>query len=817
MKRPIIRFDRNSAPVQGQGYGINWDTVDSRYTSLHDYLLTAPQVMDPERLRCLLDVYDEFDGEPVIYIRAKLLERVLLTKKIFLDGNPIVGTLTGVRCGVYAYPEWNVSWIKDEMQLAKMTSLGEMKIPQETEELLEKVYRKWKNRTCIALNNKMYKAKYGVNPAQYSKAGMYYDNVSVASGSGIADYPLALNRGLRWVVDDLKRRLAECPTTLENKEKHDLYRAMIVATEAVIAHSHRYAELCEKTAAETADPRDKAELLEIAEICRRVPEFPARNFREAIQSFWFIHLAIEVEQMACATSPGRYGQYMYPFYKKDIEEGKLTREQVISLLKFQWIKHMELGEYQGGSYAKTLSGHTGQTISIGGVDADGRDASTELEDLLLETQIRVHGIQPTLTLLYHSKLPQSLLNKVVDCIRGGSGQPQILNNTVVIERNLARFAQYKDGITLEDARNCGNYGCVSTGICGKGSFITQEDQPCLAKTIELMLYNGKDPSTKKKVGAETGDPCSFKTFEEVYDAVKKQLRHLFTISRHHSDLSQMARLQVVPSVFRSVMLDGCIEKGMCEEAGGTRYPQVNPIMTAGVDAANSLLAIRYLVFETKKLTMDQLLEALKTNFEGHEDIRKMCFEAPKHGNDYPEVEEFVQRFYHDVDEIHSSIGPDCFGYRTPLDAYSLSYHNYFGSLMGALPTGRKAGIALTDGSVSAMPGTDHEGVTALIKAGAEAIDTVRYGANHFNVKFLPSALEGPQGARNLLALIKTYCDYGGSHIQFNCVSSATLQKAQDHPEEYKDLVVRVAGFSAYFTRLDRGVQNEIIKRTEYVW
>ena len=180
MKRPIIRFDQNSAPIQGQGYGINWDTVDSRNASLHDYLLTAPQVMDPERLRCLLDVYDEFDGEPVIYIRAKLLERVLLTKKIFLDGNPIVGTLTGVRCGVYAYPEWNVSWIKDEMQLAKMTSLGEMKIPQETEELLEKVYRKWKNRTCIALNNKMYKAKYGVNPAQYSKAGMYYDNVSVA-------------------------------------------------------------------------------------------------------------------------------------------------------------------------------------------------------------------------------------------------------------------------------------------------------------------------------------------------------------------------------------------------------------------------------------------------------------------------------------------------------------------------------------------------------------------------------------------------------------------------------------------------------------
>ena len=317
------------------------------------------------------------------------------------------------------------------------------------------------------------------------------------------------------------------------------------------------------------------------------------------------------------------------------------------------------------------------------------------------------------------------------------------------------------------------------------------------------------------MGVQTGDPCEFKSFEEMYDACKQQLRHLFTISRHHSDLSQMARLQVVPSIFRSVMYDGCTEKGMCEEAGGTRYPQVNPIMTAGVDAANSLLAIKHLVFDTKRITMAQLLEALNANFEGYEDIRKMCFEAPKHGNDYPEIEEFVQRFYRDVDEIHSSIGPDCFGHRTPLDAYSLSYHNYFGSLMGALPTGRKAGVALTDGSVSAMPGTDHEGITALIKSGAEAIDTVRYGANHFNVKFLPSALEGPQGARNLISLIKTYCDYGGSHIQFNCVSSDTLQDAQDHPQEYKDLVVRVAGFSAYFTRLDRGVQNEIIKRTEY--
>lgn len=803
-----------SAATQ-KGYGINWDTAESRVKELKDYLMNAPQVMDPERLQFLNEVYEEFSGEPVIYRRAKLFERVLTKKKIFLDGNPIVGTLTGVRAGVYAYPEWNVSWIKEEMQMAKMASLGEMKIPEETKNLLEQTYKKWKGCTCVDLNNKMYKEKYGDNAKKYAKAGMYYENVSVASGSGIADYPMALNKGVRWMIDDVKKRLHDCPTTLANKEKHDLYRAMLVTLEAVIKHSHRYADLAEKTAAEESDPKAKAELLEIAEICRRVPEFPARNFREAIQSFWFIHLAIEIEQMACATSPGRYGQYMYPFFKKDIEEGNLTREQVLTLLKFQWIRHLELGEYQGNSYALTLSGHTGQTITIGGVDANGNDASTELEELLLETQIQMHSIQPTLTLLYHPKMKKSYLDKVAECIRGGSGQPQILNNTVVVQRNLARFAQYDDPITLEDARNCGNYGCVSTGICGKGSFITQEDQPCLAKTVELLLNNGKDPITKKVVGAETGDPREFKTFDELYDAAKKQLDHLFRISRAHSDLSQMARLEVVPSVFRSAMYDGCIEKGVCEEAGGTRYPQVNPIMTAGVDAANSLYAIKHLVYDTKQVTMEELLEALKANFEGYEEIRKMCFEAPKHGNDVPEVEGFLQQFYRDVDEIHHAQGPDCFGYRTPLDAYSLSYHNYFGSLMGALPNGRKAGVALTDGSVSAMPGTDREGITALIKSGAEAIDTVRYGANHFNVKLNPQLLEGPAGARTLISLIKTYCDFGGSHIQFNCVSSETLKDAQENPQEYSDLVVRVAGFSAYFTRLDKGVQNEIIKRTEY--
>ena len=681
--------------------------------------------------------------------------------------------------------------------------------------MLQETYNSWRGRTCIDTNNKLFREIYGINPLPLSKAGMWYDHVSIASGSGMADYSQVLTKGLRWLMDDVKARLEALPTTVQNKEKLEFYRAVLVSTQAVITYANRYAELAEATAAEESDPKAKAELLEIAEICRRVPEHPARNFREAIQSFWFTHLGLEIEQMACATSPGRYGQYMYPFYKKDIDEGRITREQVITLLKFQWIKHLELAEYQGNAYALALSGHTGQTITIGGLTADGEDASTELEEVLLEVQSIMKNPQPTLSLFYHPKMKDSYLKKVVDCIRSGGGQPQILNNTAVVQRHLARFSGYDGGISLEDARSCGNIGCVTTGVCGKGSYIYQENQPCLAKLIELVLNDGKDPITRKQLGPKTGDPLEFKSFEDVYEAYKKQLASLFKISMRHSDLGNMARLQIVPSVLRSALYDGCIEKGKCEEAGGVRYPQSLCITTGGVDAANSLLAIKHLIFETKKITMQQLLDALGANFEGHEDIRQMCYKAPKHGNDVEEVQAFVRRYYKDVDIIHRDQGQDFLG-RTPLiDAYSLSYHNYFGALMGAIPTGRKAGMALTDGSVSAMPGTDKEGITALIKSGAEAIDTVRFSSNHFNVKFLPSALEGPNGARTLISLIKTYCDYGGSHIQVNCVSSDTLQKAQDSPEDYRELVVRVAGFTAYFTRLDKGVQNEIIKRTEY--
>lgn len=807
----VIRWSEATAP--SSGYGVNWATVDQRLRDLKEFLLNAPQKMDPQRLKFLNEVYEEYANEEPVYIRAKLLERVLTQKDIFWDGNLLVGTLTGIRAGVYAYPEWNISWIKDEMDQAKMSSLGELQIPEETMNELKKVYKKWKGKTVNDRAHALYKELYNKNPMPYFKSGMLYEDTSITTGTGVADYPRILNEGISGILKEVDERMAALPKKVGNKQKLAFYRASKIALNAVIAYAHRYADMCEKLAEKESDPAQKREFLEIAEICRRVPEFPARNFREAIQSFWFTHVCIEIEQMGCACSPGRYGQYMYPFFKKDIEEGKLTRDQVLRLLKFQWIRHLEMAAYQGHAYALALSGHTGQTITIGGLTADGEDASNELEMLLLECQLQMRNIQPTISLFYTPKMKDEYLQKAIEVIRDGSGQPQFMNNAVVVERHLNRFGEC--GITIEDARNCANYGCVGTGVCGKGSFVTFDPFPNLVKPVELALNNGLDPVTRKQVGPETGNPEDFATYEEFHAAFMAQMDAMMEIMRRHGDVGNTAKEWTVPSVFRSCLLDGCLESGLYEEAGGPRYSQTLCITTGGIDTANSLLAIKHLVYDTKQVSMAKLREALAANFKGYEDIQKLCYEAPKHGNDNPEVDAFVRQLYRDIKKIYRSKGKDYLNHTPFMDAYSLSFHNYFGALMGALPTGRNAGIALTDGSVSAMPGTDVEGSTALIKSAAQAIDTVDYASNHFNFKFLPQALEGPQGARTLLSLVKTYFDLGGCHIQFNCVSSDTLKNAQVTPQDYKDLVVRVAGFSAYFTRLDKGVQNEIIKRTEY--
>jgi len=779
---------------------------------MKEILLNAPQKVDTQRLAFLLEAYKEFDYEPTIVLRAKLFDKILRNKTLFLDKNPLAGTVTGHTAGVYIYPEWDSEWILKEMNQAMMSHLGKVNITDEEKSLMVEAARFFKTRSATSKARSLSALLHDYDPKADIAAGVFYDGTTMTVGAGNVDYATFIDKGLSTIIGEVKEKLRALPVTTENSSRINFYRAAVISLEALVHLANRYADLAESAAAQEADPLRKAELLDMAAVCRWVPENPPRTFREAVQSWWFLHLGVQVEQAGCGSSPGRIGQYLDRYYQKDKQENGLSPEDAVAWLKCLFVKILEFGYYQGISYSQIVSGHTGHTISLGGLTADGADATTELDYLLLDTQIDMRNIQPTLTVLYHDGLQEDFLLKAVELERTGLGQPQWLNNRIIMERLLVRHAGC--GITLEDARNCANLSCVGTGVAGKTAFIREIATFNLAKMVELVMNDGFNPMTGKHVGLKTGDPEGFETFEDFYGAFEAQIGHMFKKARPYGSISNKSLGDTVPSPLRSAMYGGCLESGKHEYEGGPKFYLYYSISTAGVDAANALAAIKHLVYDAKKLSMKQLKAALAADFEGHDLVRQMCLNAPKYGNG-DDSDLLVRRVYDSSMAQYQKSGESYYGkHIANIEAYSLSIHNYFGMLTGALATGRKKGTPLTDGSVSAAPGTDKKGPMALITSAARALDTVRYGSNHFNMKFHPSSVAGASGARKLLSLIKSYMDMGGSHIQFNLVSSQTLREAQSQPEDHKGLTVRVAGFSAYYTRLHKGVQDEIIARTE---
>ena len=796
------------------GYAIDWSDLEQRIQDQKAALLDTSQNMDPERLKFLVETYDECKGESVFITRAKLFEKVLNNKKIYLDGNPIVGSLAGGRAMIYAYPEWQCNWVKDDLDSEKLalSSLGEVRFSDETKEILKKVYKTWKGKTTYDRANKLYKELYGGNAELLVKCGWIYPVNDNSTGSGVADYPAMLTKGIRGILEEVEAAYRALPKHATNWTKIEFYRACKIALNAVIAYAHRYADLAEETAKAETNPKKQAELMEIAEVCRRVPEFPARNFREALQSFWFTHCCIQIEQCGCGHSLGRYGQYMYPFYKKDLDEGMLTKEQVLTLLKCQWVKHLEIAVYQGDAYAKAFSGHTGQTISLGGYTADGDDASNDLEELLMDTQIAMNNIQPTLALFYTPKMKPSYLEKAAEVVRSGSGQPQFMNMNAAVARSLVRFASR--GITLDEARTLPViFGCVGTGIQGKGSYVTFEGQPNLAKLVEFAMYDGYDPHTRKQ-GFPNGKPAEeCATFEELYDALLRHMDHAYDAQRKISDLGNSTREQIVPNIFRSCLLDGCIESGLCEEAGGPKYSQSLCITSTGIDAANSLYAIKHLIYDTKQLTWEQLKKALAANFEGYEDIQQLLRTAPCYGND----DEYADEIGRELDRMAVSFAAKYgkeMGINNDARYVPFTSHVPFGKVVSATPNGRVAWFPLADGS-SPSHGADHNGPTAILLSNH---NTKNYGmraraARLINVKFTPKCVEGDAGTEKLVQFIRTWCDLKLWHIQFNVINADTLKKAQKDPQKYRNLIVRIAGYSAYFVDLTPDLQNDLIART----
>lgn len=783
--------------------------LSERVKKEKEELLSATPRIDIDRLKFQLEVYQEAQGEPPIIRRAKLFYKLCAEKPIFIDGNPIVGTLTEYKYGSYFIPEANFSWVKKEKEFALQRGIA-TRITQEEREWIDKAADYWAGKSMYGRTKEALIQSHGVDISVWGKYGVGLEFAGHPSGPTVPDYATLLAKGLNGLVAEIEEEKANLDLgSPEGVSKWYFYRASSLCLNGMMLLSQRYASLAEKMAKGEENPERKRELEKIAQACHWVPANPAQNFYEAIQSVWFAILGIWLETPAGGfASPVRFSQYMYPFYKKDKEEGKITDEEVVELVQFFFLKLNQLATIMSPYYWSWNQSRLSLQLSLGGLTPDGQDATNELDYLVLEAQERIRLPEPLVGLLYHDKLSEDFLLKCVNLIRTGIGQPAFHNLPVAIERHL-----FHHKMSLEEARSVSIAGCVQSMLPGYTDGYWEASLN-IAKMLELALNDGKDPLSGVQLGPQIGAIETFKTYNDFYHAVIKQLEYFIPMSRVISRVGwNIARDFPVP--FGSALVGDCIKQGKDQADGGARYSFADGVSMVGViDAANSLAAIKKLVFEEKRITLSQLKEALDADFEGYEEVERWCLGAPKYGNDDESVDSIAKELYRVCDQEHQKF-PDYLGKPIVPSAYSVTKHYALGKLTGALPNGRKARVPLCDASVSAQPGTDKNGPTALVKSAAKAIDNVRYSGNHFNMKFHPTALKGLDGARKFLSLIKTYFDLGGYHVQFNCVSGETLRDAQLHPENYRELIVRVAGFSAYFIHLDREVQEEIISRTEF--
>ncbi len=782
-----------------------------RVQSLKDSFFDTPVKLSTERLKSILRVYKEAPPMQMpVVTRAKVFEDFLKTSNLHVDENPIVGTLCQYRRGCNPYPEWSCSWWLKKPHSSNFGGV-EPYLTAEDRELIREAYEYFDGHIVLDMVNETFSQIHpGLNRKDIMKTGVLMDSASGPLGYILADYEKGINVGLEAIAAEAKKKLSEIvPVYLEEQKKSHFWKSVIITCEAVIAWANRYAALLEEMSEKETNPERKHELHQTAEICRRVPAQPAGNFREAMQSFWFMHTAISIEAFQVAISPGRFALYMYPFYKKDIESGAITDEEVIELLELLFIKLSEMSMHlteAGGLLA--LANHIGQNMSIGGVTKDGKDATNELDYLILEALSRVRMIQPSLVVIWHDNLPQPFIKKALEVVRLGLGMPSFVNNDLIVMRNLERYK-----CSIQEARDFALVACTQAMPAGKnnGAWETFIGMP---KMIEFVLNNGTDPISGHAVGLKTGDPEQFQTYEQFHEAVKAQTEYFTRLGRDIDMASISLQSQFLPCPFVSALVSDCIEKGKNLIEGGARYhgDTTNPV--GMVDFVNSMAAVRKLVFEDKVITMRRLKDALEADFVGFEDIQKMLINVPKYGNDDDDVDLMVRQWYdifYDATNVYTNHLDTDEG--RPM-AVVVSLHRMFGKSVGALPNGRKKLTTLTDGAVSATPGTDTHGPTALIKSAAKAIDAIKYDGIIFNIKFHTAAWANPDSLKKIEMLIKSMMDLDGYHIQFNVVDAETLKDAQLHPDRYRDLVVRVAGYSAFFVQLDPQIQQEIVMRTE---
>lgn len=619
--------------------------------------------------------------------------------------------------------------------------------------------------------------------------------------------------GLLDIKEEIKEKMQEQKSIdPEYYDKMEELKAMDIAADAILTYARRYVEKLEKMAEEEKDSERKKELKKMVEMCRWVPAHAPRTFWEALQHYWFVHVGVVYETNPWDSfNPGRLDQHLYPLYEKDIKEGELTKEKAKELLEAFWIKfnNQPAVPKVGVTAEESFTYNDFTKINIGGLKKDGSDGVNEVSYLLLEVLDEVRTLQPNTAVLVSDKNPERFIKTALKVAGPGFGEPPFFNFDEIIVKML------RQGKSLEDARTAGVSGCIETGAFGKESYILT-GYFNLPKILELTLNNGIDPQSGKKIGIETRDPRSLKTLDELLEAFIEQVKHFMDIKMNGNDIIEALFAKYLPVPFESLWINDCVENARDYNAGGTRY-NTQYIQIVGLGTLTySLTSIKYHVFDKKIISMDELLEALKQNFEGkHEMLRQTILnKTPRYGEDDDYADEIAKNIVDNMVEIIENYPPSPIR-KASKRAYFLptTAHVYFGKVTGATPDGRKASLPVSEG-VSPVQGSDKKGIAAVFRSVSKC-DWDKTGGALLNQKLTPDLLEGEENIRKLAQLIKTFFNMGGHHVQFNVVSVELLREAQKRPKDFQDLMVRVAGYSDYFVNLPKGLQDEIIARTEH--
>ncbi len=783
--------------------------MNDRIRTLREQSLKAIPAISLERATLLTEFYKTGVAERVSVpvARALAFKHILQNKEICInDGELIVGERGPAPKATPTYPEICTHSL-DDFKVLDTREKVSFKIGEVERRIQSDIIipfwggRSIRDRIFYEVDDD-WKAAY--------EAGIFTEFLEQrAPGHTVLDNKI-YKQGMKDFGRAIDKHIADLDyyTDSDAFDKREELRAMAIAAEVLIGFAGRYAERLKVMADAESDIVRKQEMEGMAHICTRVPANAPETFWEALQYYWFVHIGVITELNTWDSfNPGRLDQHLWPFYKHDLENGNLTEERARELLQAFWVKfNNQPAPPKVGVTAQESATYTDFClINLGGVTESGEDACNDLTFLILDVIEEMRIVQPGSMLQVSKKSPDRLLKRGLEIIKTGFGQPSLFNTEAIIQELV------RQGKSIEDARNGGASGCVETGAFGKESYILT-GYFNLVKVLEIALHNGVDPQTGKRIGIESGDPASFTTFEELYAAYERQLKHFVDIKIRGNRIIEQLWAKYLPAPFMSILIDDCIQNGRDYNGEGARY---NTSYIQGVGTAtitDSLTAIKYNVFDKQTLPLPELVNVLNNDFEGAMELHhKLLDDTPKYGNDDDYADDILRQVF---ESFFQSIDgrPNTRGGHFRINLLPTTSHIYFGSVVGATPDGRKYGQPLSEG-ISPVQGADRQGPTAVLKSAAK-IDHLRTGGTLLNQKFTPQVFESNVGIDKLIHLIRAYFRMDGHHIQFNVVSAETLREAQREPEKHRDLIVRVAGYSDYFVNLGVALQNEIIHRTE---